>query len=221
MVGRTSVVCIATNTFVTIQIILTLLDPNGASQAVTASVTGPTIVFISWKRVNCIDRNSVITSYTVYYGPVDGTAVNVSVSGTNHLAYTAVGLTPSTNYSIEVAAVNSDGGFGPFSAPIFVRTPDLASECIAAPQLQALKRETPSYIISRPIFLGRCGSLIVHAASGCIYLKQKIAVLTLNSKETLHIVLQIHWFSMVQSFQTMVLFFWRTLENLMLNHSSA
>ena len=164
MVGRTSVVYIATNTFVTIQIILTLLDPNGAPQAVTASVTGPTIVFISWKRVNCIDRNSVITSYTVYYGPVDGTAVNVSVSGTNHLAYTAVGLTPSTNYSIEVAAVNSDGGFGPFSAPIFVRTPDLASECIAAPQLQALKRETPSYIISRPIFLGRCGSSIVHAA---------------------------------------------------------
>ena len=62
------------------------------------------------------------------YGPIGGTAVNDSVSGTNHLAYTAVGLTPSTNYSIEVAAVNSDGGVGPFSSPIFVRTPDLDSE---------------------------------------------------------------------------------------------
>ena len=62
------------------------------------------------------------------YGPVGGTAVNVSVLGTNHLAYTLVGLTTSTNYSIEVAAVNSDGGVGPFSPPVFVRTPDLASE---------------------------------------------------------------------------------------------
>ena len=94
----------------------------------TASVTGPTIVFVSWERVDCIDRNSEISGYTVRYGPVGGTAVNDSVSGTNHLAYTAVGLFSSTNYSIEVAAVNSDGGIGPFSSPIFVRTPDLDSE---------------------------------------------------------------------------------------------
>ena len=94
----------------------------------TASVTGPTIVFVSWERVDCIDRNSEISGYTVLYGPVGGTAVNDSVSGTNHRAYTAAGRTPSTNYSIEVAAVNSDGGVGPFSSPIFVRTPDLDSE---------------------------------------------------------------------------------------------
>ena len=91
----------------------------------TASVTAPTIVFVSWERVNCIDRNSEISGYTVRYGPVGGTAVNDSVSGTNHRTYTAVGLTPSTNYSIEVAAVNNDGGVGPFSSTIFVRTPDL------------------------------------------------------------------------------------------------
>ena len=91
----------------------------------TASVTGPTIVFVSWERVDCIDRNSEISGYTVLYGPVGGTAVNDSVSGTNHQTYTAVRLSPSKTYSIEVAAVNSDGGVGPFSSPIFVRTPDL------------------------------------------------------------------------------------------------
>ena len=95
-----------------------------------ATVTGPTIVFVSWEHVDCIDRNSEISGYTVLYGPVGGTAVNDSVSGTNHLAYTAVGLTPSTNYSIEVAVVNSDGGVGPFSSTIFVRTPDLDSEWV-------------------------------------------------------------------------------------------
>ena len=119
---------ITAGTSLIIQITLTLIDPNAAPQAVTASATAPTIVFVTWKHVDCIDRNGVITSYTVYYGPVDGAAVNASVSGTNHLAYTAVGLTPSTNYSIEVAAVNSDGGVGPFSPPIFVGTLDLASE---------------------------------------------------------------------------------------------
>ena len=107
-----------------------ILAPTAAPQTVTASATGPTIVFVTWKRVDCIDRNSEISGYTVRYGPVGETAVNASISGTNHLAYTLVGLTPSTNYSIEVAAVNSDGGVGPFSFPIFVRTLDLASELV-------------------------------------------------------------------------------------------
>ena len=107
-----------------------ILVPTAAPQTVTASATGPTIVFVTWKHVNCIDRNSEISRYTVRYGPVGGTAVNASVSGTNHQTYTAVGLTPSTNYSIEVAAVNSDGGVGPFSPPIFVRILDLASELV-------------------------------------------------------------------------------------------
>ena len=80
--------------------------------------------------MDCIDRNSEISRYTVRYGPVGGTAVNASISGANHLAYTLVGLTPSTNYSIEVAAVNNDGGVGPFSPPIFVRTPDLYGEWV-------------------------------------------------------------------------------------------
>ena len=85
--------------------------------------------------MECIDRNSEISGYTVLYGPVGGTAVNDSVSGTNHRIYTAIGLTPSTNYSIEVAAVNSDGGVGPFSSPISVRTADLDSEWVILPHL--------------------------------------------------------------------------------------
>ena len=105
-----------------------ILVPTAAPQTVTASATGPTIVFVTWKRVDCIDRNSEISRYAVR--PVGGTAVNASVSGTNHLTYTAVGLIPSTNYSIEVAGVNSDGGVGPFSPPIFVTTLDLASEWV-------------------------------------------------------------------------------------------
>ena len=102
-----------------------ILDPTAAPQTVTASATGPTIVFVTWKHVDCIDRNSEISRYAVR--PVGGTAVNASISGTN---YTAVGLTPSTNYSIEVAAVNSNGGVGPFSPPIFVMTLYLASELV-------------------------------------------------------------------------------------------
>ena len=63
--------------------------------------------------MDCIEQNSRILKYTVRYGPVGGTAVNDSVSGTNHQTYNAVGLTLSTNFPTEVAAVNSDGGVGP------------------------------------------------------------------------------------------------------------
>ena len=72
-----------------------ILVPTAAPQTVTASTTGPTIVFVTWKHVDCIDRNSEISRYAVCYGPVGETAVNASVSGTNRLAYTAVGLIPS------------------------------------------------------------------------------------------------------------------------------
>ena len=125
MVNTPQVVwCIATNT----SNVSLFLAPSSVPQIVTALATGPTIVFVTWKHVDCIDRNSEISGYTVRYGPVGGTPVNDSISGTNHRTYTAVGLTPSTNYSIEVKAVNNDGEVGPFSSPIFVRTPDLDSE---------------------------------------------------------------------------------------------
>ena len=68
----------------------------------------------------CLDRNGEITSYraqAVRNGIAEGTA---SVSGGARQA-TISGLSPSTSYSVQVAAVNGVGT-GPYSSGISVRT---------------------------------------------------------------------------------------------------
>ena len=77
-------------------------------------------VTISWGEVPCQDQNSVIVGYKVLYGTVtSGVGGTVATSGR---ALTVNGLSPYTNYSIEVSAVNSDGAMGPYSSPLFVVT---------------------------------------------------------------------------------------------------
>ena len=73
-------------------------------------------IAVQWGRVNCIDRNSEITGYTVRYGQT-GSTTNVmeSVSGTSDSdrVFTGSGLIPRTSYTFEVAAVSSEST-GPF-----------------------------------------------------------------------------------------------------------
>ncbi|KAL5486451.1 hypothetical protein EMCRGX_G018928 [Ephydatia muelleri] len=77
-------------------------------------------VTISWGEVHCQDQNSVIVEYRVLYGAVtSGVGGTVATSGRT---LTVNGLSPYTNYSFEVSAVNSDGAMGPYSSPLFVVT---------------------------------------------------------------------------------------------------
>ena len=68
----------------------------------------------------CLDRNGEITGYiaqAMRNGMVEGTA---SVDGGARQA-TISRLSPSTSYTVQVAAVNG-AGTGPYSSGIFVRT---------------------------------------------------------------------------------------------------
>ena len=82
-------------------------------------------VTIVWDAVNCIERNSIITGYVVRFTP-PSTSGNDSVmmAGTGDAGgmVTIDGLTPSTQYSIQVAAVNSDGSVGVFSTALCMQT---------------------------------------------------------------------------------------------------
>ena len=72
----------------------------------------------------CIERNGVIDNYIVRFGPEGGVrSESIVQSGGFDVAgtYNASGLTPFTNYSFEVAAMNS-AGTGPFTAPLTVET---------------------------------------------------------------------------------------------------
>ena len=68
--------------------------------------------------MSCLDRNGEITGYIVQAmrnGMVEGTA-NVGARQA-----TISGLSPSTTYTVQVAAVNG-AGTGPYSSGVYVRT---------------------------------------------------------------------------------------------------
>ena len=108
-------------------------------------------ITIHWGTVPCANENGEITGYSVSFSKVEGDSemrntVNVNVTGSGiasgcsmpvsaiegsgndtvnvpHSQHdvTLTGLSPSTNYSITVAAVNS-AGIGTQSDPLFVET---------------------------------------------------------------------------------------------------
>ena len=103
--------------------------------------TNPVTIIVQWGPVPCINRNSDITGYTVHYSTDDvmivyytrdGGSKNVFVSGTDQSerTYTATLLAPSTNYSIQVAAVTSTGVTGPFSTTVTETTSPPRSESV-------------------------------------------------------------------------------------------
>ena len=81
--------------------------PTGAPRNVTYTVTS-TIVNINWRQIDCIERNGVITDYTVVFQEQGGAVIPGEVNVMNR-TFTASGLTPHTNYIFRVAGVNSNG----------------------------------------------------------------------------------------------------------------
>ncbi len=76
-------------------------------------------VTVQWSSVNCIDRNSEITGYVLRYGEASSDQREeqmISGSENGDEMFTFVGLVPYTEYSMEVAATNSNGDIGPFGA---------------------------------------------------------------------------------------------------------
>ena len=88
----------------------------------TVSEVTSSSITVQVGAVDCIHRNGDITCYTVRFGVQEnGSIQTVSVSGGGSTQTIIFGLTPSTNYSIEVAAVNSVGT-GVYSNVIFQLT---------------------------------------------------------------------------------------------------
>ena len=84
-------------------------------------MTSSTIT-VQWGAVNCIHRNGDITGYTVRYGVQESRITQTeSVLGSATTEATISGLTPSTSYVIDIAAVNS-AGIGVYSDPLTVET---------------------------------------------------------------------------------------------------
>ena len=89
------------------------LAPTSPPTSVTNGTITSNSITVQWEEVACLDRNGEIIGYTaraMTSGRLEGTA---AVNG-SEMEATITGLTPSTQYIVQVAAVNS-AGYGPFS----------------------------------------------------------------------------------------------------------
>ena len=77
-------------------------------------------VNVSWNEIECIERNGMITNYTVEFSSLGGSVVP-GVLIVNERRFTASGLTLFSNYTFRVAGVNSNG-IGPFSNITIIET---------------------------------------------------------------------------------------------------
>ena len=87
--------------------------PSAAPDPVTLTGVTSSSITVQWGEVNCIHRNGEITGYSVRYSG-GGSTQTMTVSGADVTETTISGLTPSTDYSVQVAVVNG-AGTGEFS----------------------------------------------------------------------------------------------------------
>ena len=122
--------------------------PSAAPTSVSVSEVTSSNITIQWGAVNCIHRNGDITGYSVRYGVQgSGSTQTVSVSGGGATMITISELTPSTTYSIEMAAVNS-AGTGVYSTPLAAETPE--SKCA---YLHVLWNEMNIYLLTLQMYI--------------------------------------------------------------------
>ena len=96
--------------------------PSAPPTSVSTSNVTSSSISVQWGPVDCIHRNGDITGYSVRYVVVgNGNPQSMSVSGGATTGFNITGLSPASNYSVEVAARNG-AGIGVYSAPEFVIT---------------------------------------------------------------------------------------------------
>ena len=99
-----------------------LEGPSAAPTSVSVSEVTSSSITVQWGAMDCIHRNGDITGYSVRYGVRgSGSTQLESVSGGGAIETIITGLTRSTTYSIEVAAVNI-AGTGVFSSVVIAET---------------------------------------------------------------------------------------------------
>ena len=97
--------------------------PSEAPASVTNGTITASSITVLWQEVTCLGRNGDITGYLVHTMRTGkrGTVVEVA---SNVMEVTVSGLYMATEYTVQVAAVNSVGT-GPYSDPL-----EITSRCM-------------------------------------------------------------------------------------------
>ena len=98
-----------------------------APRNVVATVVNSTVISVQWDRLDpCRHVNGRIHLFRIQYAEVASGVVQskdeAGVWDVDNQVTSLTGLTPSTNYSIQVAAVNEEGDVGLYSGPLTRQT---------------------------------------------------------------------------------------------------
>ena len=94
--------------------------PSAAPSSISATST-PTTITVRWGIIPCNHRHGVIVAFTLRYSGGGRTELLPYVGGANARQFTISRLTPSTDYTIEMAAIN-DFAVGVYSTGMVERT---------------------------------------------------------------------------------------------------
>jgi hypothetical protein len=100
--------------------------PGPPTELTFTPSTSETSMDLSWVAPES-DGGNAITEYSIRYTPINSTITTTELTGSTSTSYTLTGLQTNTNYTIEVAAVNSVGT-GPYSEEEYGYTLFLSSE---------------------------------------------------------------------------------------------
>ena len=83
--------------------------PSSTVISLSAGTVTARSITVQWEEVPCLHRNGEITGYTVVARTSGEDERVVNVNDGNARSATVSGLTPNTEYTVSVAAVNSAG----------------------------------------------------------------------------------------------------------------
>ena len=99
-------------------LVLLSTAPSSAPGPITLVTVTPNSATVQWGEVPCPQRNGEITDYTVTATNSGGTEEGTASVDIDARQATISGLTPSTQYTVSVAAVNSAGTGPPTTFPV-------------------------------------------------------------------------------------------------------
>lgn len=113
----------------------------------------PDTVLLTWSEVECLERRSNITHYSISYHrkrTPTSRSERINVTG---LEATVTGLSPSTNYRFAIAAVNEESQAGPEDS-FYVKMPPSGGGATVI-------------VISSGVAVGVC-AVLVGLITGCV-----------------------------------------------------
>ena len=104
---------------------LFIVGSSAIATMVEGEVVSPTAILVKWSIVRaCSEGDGMVVKYRVHFTAESSGEVQ-NIDRTEELNVTTMtGLSPYTNYSIQIATMNEHGVVGRYSYPITIQTPE-------------------------------------------------------------------------------------------------